>query len=335
MKTSPMTIKDVAAAIGVVIIWGLNFVAMKLSLHDLTPMQLGAARYFFAAIPLVFFIRPPAVPWKRILLYGLIQGLGQFGLLFLALRLGMTAALASVLMQTQVFFTALLAYFLLNEKLSRLLIGGLFFAAMGLTCFLMNFTGLGFVESAGITIAGFALNLCAAAMWGGSNILVKQLQHISPNYNALQFVVWASLVPILPFLLLSWWMDPAEAQANWRNASWTAWMGAAYLGLVATIVAYSMWTGLLMRHPATKVAPFSLGVPVVGLMAGTVVLGEKITAWQWLGILFILASLLYVLLGGRLVAMHSRSMALLRDDGERLVQTGVTSREELLRVTRD
>lgn len=303
-----MTGKDIAAALGVVLIWGLNFVAMKLALEDFTPMQLGAARYLFAALPLVMLVRRPTVPWSRVLLYGLIQGVGQFGLLFMALRWGMTAALASVLMQTQLFFTALLACVLLNEKLSRPLIGGLLFAAAGLACFLLNFSGLGWAESAGVTLMGFALNLSAAAMWGGSNIVVKRLQQVSPHYNALQFVVWASLVPIVPFLVLSWWMDPPSAQSNWERASWTAWVGAAYLGWAATIAAYAMWTGLLMRHPATRVAPFSLGVPVVGLLAGTVVLGERITAWQGLGILFILAALLFVLFGGRDCLFFGRCM---------------------------
>lgn len=305
MKTSPMTGKDVAAALGVVIIWGLNFVAMKLALVDFTPMQLGAARYLFAALPMVLVVRRPDVPWIRLLLYGLIQGVGQFGLLFMALRLGMTAALASVLMQTQVFFTALLAYVLLNEKLSKPLLGGLLFAAMGLVCFLMNFTELGLIESTGITLAGFVLNLGAAAMWGCSNIAIKQLQRVSPHYNALQFVVWASLVPIVPFLMLSWWLDPSAARSNWIGASWTAWLGAAYLGWFATAAAYAMWTGLLKRHPATRVAPFSLGVPVVGLLAGTIVLDERLTGWQAVGILFILASLLYVLFGSRIAIMRS------------------------------
>ena len=134
---------DLGAALGVVVIWGLNFVAMKFALRDFTPFQLGAVRYLFAVLPLALFIRPPKVAWKWVLLYGLCQGVGQFGFLFSALQAGMTAALASVLMQTQVFFTALFGFFLLHERMSRPLVGGLTLAAAGLICFGMNFVAGG------------------------------------------------------------------------------------------------------------------------------------------------------------------------------------------------
>ena len=79
-----------------------------------------------------------------------------------------------------------------------------------------------------------------------------------------------------------------------------SWLAAAYLGWLATLVGYGLWTGLLKRHPANKVAPFSLGVPVVGLAAGMIVLGEIITPWQWAGIALLVAALVCVMLGGRL-----------------------------------
>jgi len=98
---------DWARAIAVVVIWGLNFVVMKLGLHSLSPMLLGALRFSAASLPLLLFVRPPrGLPWRFTLGYGLAQGVGQFGLLFLGLRLGMTASMASVVMQVQVFFTS-------------------------------------------------------------------------------------------------------------------------------------------------------------------------------------------------------------------------------------
>ncbi len=177
MTARHFSARDYAAALGVIVIWGLNFVAMKFALHDFTPFQLGAARYVVAVLPLVFFIRAPRLHWKWVLLYGLCQGVGQFGFLFLALKVGMTAALASVLMQTHVFFTALFSFFLLHERLSRPLMGGLTFAALGLACFGMNFI----VGTAGVTtVSGLLLNLCAAAMWAGSNIVARKAQRAEP-----------------------------------------------------------------------------------------------------------------------------------------------------------
>jgi O-acetylserine/cysteine efflux transporter len=294
--------RDATAALSIVVIWGLNFVAMKFALRDFTPFQLGAARYVFAALPLVFLVRRPAVAWKWLLLYGLFQGVGQFGFLFSALKVGMTAALASVLMQTQVFFTALFGALLLRERLSRPLAGGLVLAALALVCFAMNFTGGAAPAAvAAVTLGGFVLNLCGAAMWAASNIIARKTQQASPGYDPLGFVVWTSLVPILPFMVFTLLFDPPAVAWRWTGAALTSWLGVAYLGWIATIAAYAMWTGLLKRHPANRVAPFSLGVPVVGLGAGMLVLGEQITPWQWAGIACVVAALACVMFGARLL----------------------------------
>jgi len=290
--------RDLAAALAIVFIWGMNFVAMKFALRDFTPFQLGAARYVLAVLPLVFFIKAPRLHWKWVVLYGLFQGVGQFGFLFSAIKVGMTASLASVLMQTQVFFTAIFGYVLLHERANRPLQIGLLLAALGLGCFAMNYVG---PQQAGnaTTLWGFVLNLCAAAMWAASNIVARKSQQASAGFDALAFVVWSSLVPVLPFVAMSLVFDDPAVRWNWTAAGIGSWLSVAYLGWIATIFAYGMWTGLLKRHPANRVAPFSLGVPVVGLAAGLVVLGESITGWQWAGIALVVAALGWVMLGGR------------------------------------
>ncbi len=297
---------DLMAALAVVVIWGLNFVAMKFALRDFTPFQLGAARYVFAVLPLVLVFRPPKVAWKWVVLYGLFQGVGQFGFLFSALQAGMTAALASVLMQTQVFFTALFGFFLLNEKMSRPLVGGLALAALGLMCFGMNIVAGGGLAGA-VTGWGFALNLGAASMWAASNIIARKAQHSSAGFDAVAFVVWSSLVPIVPFVGFTLLFDAEATRWQWTSAPLSGWLSVAYLGWIATIVAYAMWTGLLKRHAANRVAPFSLGVPLVGLTAGVLVLGEGITGWQWAGIALVVAALVCVMFGGRLARLPKAS----------------------------
>ncbi len=287
---------DLLAALGVVVIWGLNFVAMKYSLRDFTPFQLGFFRYVFAVLPLIFFVRKPRLSWRWLVPAGLAQ-LGQFGLLFVALKVGMTAALASVLMQTQVFFTTLLGVALLGERLSGPLRAGLALAAVGLLCFGLNFTGGS--ATAGITVLGLVLNLGGAFRWAASNIVARRAQAAQPGYDPLQFVVWMSLVPILPFGAMALFFEPAATHDQWRHASLGGWLGVAYLGWFATIAAYAMWTGLLKRHPANRVAPFSLGVPVIGLAAGMLTLGERVTAWQWAGSACVVAALGVVMFGGR------------------------------------
>jgi O-acetylserine/cysteine efflux transporter len=301
MRPAVLSGRDLAAALVVVVVWGVNFVVMKFALRDFTPFQLGAARYVFAVLPLLLFVRPPAIPWKWLVLYGLFQGVGQFGILFLALKVGMTAALASVLLQTQVFFTALFGFVLLHERASRPLQAGMVLAALGLACFALNYLAPAAGGAvAATTLAGFVLTLGAAAMWAMSNIVARHVQQGGVAYSPMAFVVWSSLFAILPFTLLSLVFDPEATRWQWTQARASSWLAVAYLGWVATILGYSLWTGLLKRHPANRVAPFSLGVPVVGLTTGMLVLGEAITPWQWAGITLVVAALACVMLGGML-----------------------------------
>ena len=302
MKSSVLTGRDLLAALVVVVVWGLNFVVMKFALRDFSPFQLGAARYVFAVLPLILFIKPPGIARKWVLLYGLFQGVGQFGILFFALKVGMTAALASVLLQTQVFFTALFGFVLLHERASKPLQAGMVLAALGLGCFGLNYVnpGLGSGTGAGnaTTLAGFALTLCAAAMWALSNIVARRVQQLHNDYSPIAFVVWSSSVAIVPFMVLCLAFDAPGIRWQWLDARSSSWLAVAYLGWVATVLGYSLWTGLLKRHPANKVAPFSLGVPIVGLTTGMLVLGEVITPWQWAGIALVVAALACVMLGG-------------------------------------
>jgi O-acetylserine/cysteine efflux transporter len=303
-QTQHFTTRDYLSALAVVVIWGLNFIFMKFALRDFTPFQMGAARYVFAVLPLIVFIKRPNFDVKWLLYYGLFQGVGQFGFLFVGIKLGMTAALASVLMQTQVFFTALIGFFLLGEKPSRSLQIGLFLAAMGLACFAMNYIAPQATNTPATTLFGLIFCVLGASMWAASNIVVRKAQQSlkkDTSFDAVAFLVWSSIVPILPFIVLTLLFDAEATRWRWLDASWGSWVSIAFLGWVATIIAYALWTGLLKRHPANRVAPFSLGVPMVGITAGMVVLGEQITTWQWGGIALVVAALLMVMFGPRVL----------------------------------
>lgn len=298
MRSNALTGRDLAAAFAVVVVWGVNFVVMKFALRDFSPFQLGTARFVFAVLPLALFIRPPRIHWKWVVLYGLFQGVGQFGILFIALKVGMTAALASVILQTQVFFTALFGFVLLKERASRPLQAGMLLAALGLACFALNYITPGTGLAGATTVTGFVLTLCSASMWAMSNIVARRVQQNYADYSPMAFVVWSSSVAILPFAGLSLIFDSPAIRWQWLDARGSSWLAVTYLGWVATILGYSLWTGLLKRHPANRVAPFSLGVPVVGLATGMLVLGEVITPWQWAGIALVVGALACVMLGG-------------------------------------
>lgn len=285
---------DLLRALGVIVIWGLNFVVMKTGLQSLSPMMLGALRFMAASLPFVLFVPRPALPWRHVLAYGLAQGVGQFGLLFLGLRLGMTAGMASVVMQTQAFFTLIMAATLLGERARPAQWLGLSVAFVGLLM-IAGAHGEGALQ---MTLAGFVLTLGAAFMWAVSNLVARQAARTG-TYEPFSFIVWSSLVPIVPFLLLSAAVDgPASMAAQIARFDGRALFAVLYLALLATLLAYSLWTRLLQRHPAGRVTPFSLLVPVVGLVAAMTLLGEVPTPLQWAGTATVLAGMVVNQLGG-------------------------------------
>lgn len=279
---------DLLRALAVVVIWGLNFVVMKVGLQGLGPMLLGALRFAAAALPFLLFVKFPRLPLRYVAGYGLAQGLGQFGFLFLGLQLGMTAGMASVVMQTQAFFTLLLAVPLLGEKARPAQWQGLTAALIGLVM-IATAHGQGLGQ---MTLVGFVLTLSAAFMWSVSNLIARLASRVS-DYEPFPFIVWSSVFPILPFMGLALLQDGSEVV--WQqltNMGVGAWLSVAYLAWLATLLAYTLWTQLLKRHPAGRVTPFSLLVPVVGLWAAWVFFDEQPVAQQWLGTTAVLLGLL-------------------------------------------
>jgi len=296
MTTTHLSRKDYFCALAVVVIWGTNFVAMKVGMRGLSPMLLGALRFALAAFPLILFVRAPKLPWRWVAAYGLVQGLGQFGLLFTALKFGMPAGMASLVIQTQAFFTLLLAAPILHERAQRHHWIGLGVAALGLAVIA---GGRG--EGPGqMTMLGFVLTLGGAFMWAVSNIIVRLASRKSPGYDPFAFIAWSSAAPVLPFLLLAVLIDGWEPVAGMiMNIGWGEILSVLYLAVLATLVAYTLWTQLLTRHAAAKIAPFSLLVPVVGLWAASVAFGERLETLQWVGVACVLAGLIFNQLGGR------------------------------------
>lgn len=266
--------KDWLAALVVIVAWGLNFVVIKQGLSEIPPLLLGALRFSLVAFPAVFFIKRPALPWRTILLYGLTISLGQFIFLFTAMYVGMPAGLASLVLQSQAFFTVLMAALFLGEKVRRHNILGMAVAV----------AGLGFIELSAapgsVPILGFVLTLLAALSWAAGNIVTKGTGKI----DMLGLVVWGALVPPVPFLILSWIFEGSQLmQASLAGITYVGVLAVFYLAMIATIVGYVLWGRLLSRHPASKVAPLSLLVPVVGLLSSAWFLDERLAAIQWLG----------------------------------------------------
>jgi O-acetylserine/cysteine efflux transporter len=289
--------------VAIVFIWGSNFVVMKIGLQDMGPMLLGAMRFAVASLPLLLFVRRPDLPWRFIAGYGLAQGLGQFGFLFLGLWLGMPAGIASMVLQTQAFFTVMLAAVFLHERTRVNQWLGLVVSACGLVLIAAG----GGAGASHVPLGGFLLCVAGAAMWAASNIVARLAQRHNAHYDAVSLVVWGSTAPVLPFLLLAVWQDGWPAtQHSLTHMSWRGAAAVVYLALVATVLAYSMWAHLLKRHPAGKVAPFSLLVPVVGLYAAWIVFDERLATLQWLGVATVAIGLLVNNFGHKLKSLLLR-----------------------------
>lgn len=291
----PFARKDLVAAFAVILIWAMNFVALKMGLKSFTPLQLAAARFILSAFPMVLLVRPPTVGIQWVIGYGLLQGVGQFGLLILALKVGMTAALAPVVMQMQVFVTAVLGVLLLGETLGRPLKIGLACAALGLSCLAIN--ALAPEHSGTVTLAGIVLTLLAASSWAGSNIVVRQLQARGAKYKPLSLVVWSSVISALCLTVLSLLLDAPADRWRWTEAPAEVWLWVVYVSWIGNVVSFWLWASLLGRYAANRVAPFSFGVPVLGILAGTLILHETVTLWQWIGGALVMLALLVVLRG--------------------------------------
>ncbi|GGH49741.1 O-acetylserine/cysteine exporter [Comamonas phosphati] len=295
-SSSGMSRSDWASALIVIVVWGLNFIAMKWGLETLSPLLLCALRFVAASLPFLLFVRPPRnLSWGLLAAYGLVQGVGQFGLLFTGMKLGMPAGMASVVLQTQAFITMLLAAAMLDEKPRRWQWLGLAIAIGGLV-----FIGAAHGEGAtDMTLVGFVLTVGAAAMWAGSNLLTRLAARQGP-YEPVPFIVWSSLFPIVPLLLLSVWVDGADSVQRQLQGIGLRELGVvAYLALLSTLLGYGLWTRLLQRYAASTVAPLSLLVPVVGLLSAMLILGERPTSMQWLGTLAVLAGMVVNQFGGR------------------------------------
>ena len=303
MNPLPLSRGDLLRALAVVVIWGLNFVVMKIGLQGIGPMLLGALRFAAAALPFLLFVSWPKLPWRYVVAYGLAQGLGQFGFLFLGLQMGMTAGMASVVMQTQAFFTLLLAVPVLGER-ARWSQGLGLLVALGGLVLIATAHGEGPGQ---MTLAGFVLTLSAAFMWAVSNLVARLASRVA-DYDPFPFIVWSSVFPIVPFLGLALWMDGASGVwAQVAGLSLSAVLAVLFLAWLATLLAYTLWTQLLKRHPAGRVTPFSLLVPVVGLWAAWVFFDELPLFQQWLGTGAVLMGLVVNQLGGWLVSRRSSS----------------------------
>lgn len=291
-----MSRKDGLLALLVVVVWGLNFVVIKVGLHNMPPLMLAGLRFLLVAFPAIFFVARPKIPLSLLLGYGLTISFGQFAFLFSAIKFGMPAGLASLVLQAQAFFTIILGALAFGERLQGKQLVGIALAVFGVLVLIEAS-----LNGQHVGMLGFMLTLAAALSWACGNIFNKKIMQHPSRPAVMSLVVWSALIPVVPFFLASLLLDgPAQITQSLVAIDMTTILSLVYLAFVATIVGYGIWGSLLGRYETWRVAPLSLLVPVVGLASAAVLLDETLTGLQLLGALLIMAGLYINVFGFRL-----------------------------------
>jgi len=266
-QTTPrpvMSVPHIALAVLIAAIWGFNFVVIRLGLDAFPPLLFNGLRFAVASLPFLLFLPKPGVPWRWVLSTGLVLGIMKFSLLFVAMAHGMPAGMASVVMQAQALFSVIFAAVLLGERPGGAQWLGLSIAAVGLAV-------IGVDMGVGASLVAFGLVILAAACWGFANILTRKAAAPQP----LAFMVWVSAVPPLPMFGLSWIFEGQDAiAAALGGLGMKGVLTTLYIGLLSTTACFAAWSFLLRQYKASIVAPFTLLVPVFGLISAGLVLDE-------------------------------------------------------------
>ncbi len=293
--SSTLPVRHFLLAVAVVAVWGTNFVVIKLALAQLPPLLLATLRFSFALLPAVFFLKRPAVPWRNLATYGVLIGAGQFGLLFIAMNGHISPGLASLVIQTQVFFTIAMAMRAAGERVQAFQWLALLLAGAGLAVIATHTDG-------STTPLGLAIILVAAFCWACGNMASRQAGS-SGHVDMLAYVVWASAFAIPPLLLLSLAIEgPARIASALAHADAVAWGAVVWQAVGNTLFGYAAWGWLLARHPAATITPMALGVPVFGMASASWWLGEPLPGWKLAAAALVLGGLALNLLWPRLRA---------------------------------
>lgn len=280
----------------VVLIWGINFLAIHSALVGLPPFLLCALRFGLASIPLVFFLPRPKAPLKSIIGYGIFTFSLQFGFLFSGIALGFAPGLASLVLQIQVFFSMGLASVVFKDRPSNWKIIGA----------LISFIGLGIVAGhvdGSATLSGLILILLSALSWSIGNMFSKKVASESP----LALVVWGNLIAFPFMIIISLFAEgPALISTSLQNLPLETIIAVMYIVCMSTFVGYGIWGFLLNSYSTAVIAPFTLLIPVIGLLSSAIVLGEGLPSWKLLACFFIMIGLIFNLLENNIRKVFAR-----------------------------
>ncbi|MGO2236658.1 MAG: EamA family transporter [Marinomonas sp.] len=276
-----MKLRDFGLLFALMALWGLNFSVIKLGVNSVHPLVLTALRFSFAVFPLIFFIKKPDVPWRYLIAYGLSFGVGVWGLTTLSIGAGVSAGMASLLLDMSVVSSLLVGWLCLNETITRNKLLGAGLALLGLALIMYS-------EGGSVTGKGLVLVLMASMFWSVNGLIVKRA-----NTKAIfAFNIWGMLFAPLPLLLLAVTFEGTQVVTELPNqfTQWTL-FSALFQAYPTTLLGYWFWNKMIMKYSVSSVAPMTLLVPVFGILGGYWFYDESIETSQIIAAILILLGL--------------------------------------------
>ncbi|WP_433078991.1 EamA family transporter [Dactylosporangium sp. CA-052675] len=265
--------RDLALAIVVSLIWGVNFVVIRVGLDSMSPLLFCALRFGVAALPAVFLVGRPKAPWRWVIATGIALGVVKFSLLFAGMAAGLPSGLSALVLQSQVVFTLVFATVLLRDRPGPRRVGGVVLAAAGIV---LIATQLGLDRPLG----AFLLVVAAGAAWGLANVAMRK----AAAADMLNFMVWVSAVATPPLVLLTLTVDgPAYVWSTLRGLDLVAVAAIAYIAYLSTLLGFGVWGRLIGRYGAGTVAPFAALAPVFAILSSALFLHERIHWYDLVG----------------------------------------------------
>ncbi|MCI0993878.1 EamA family transporter [Pseudomonas corrugata] len=279
-----------ALAVLITAIWGINFSVIKLGLATVDPFILAGIRFSLCALPAIFFIRKPDVPWRYLIGYGLVFGIGLWGVVNLGIKAGLSAGIASLILQFSAFFTLLLGGWVFKEALTRFQVLGMLIAFGGLLCIIM-------ISDGSVSLSGVLLVLAGAASWSVANIINKK----ASTRDVFGFLVWSSAFAPIPLFALDYAINGSAGYSSFiQQVDMTAVLSILFQVYPNTLFAYWIWNSLLKTYPVSTVAPLSLLVPIFGMLGSVFVFHESVPLNKVLAVVLIVLGLGVGLYGQRI-----------------------------------
>ncbi|WP_010455387.1 EamA family transporter [Pseudomonas mandelii] len=287
-----MKARHLLLAISITAIWGVNFSVIKLGLTTVDPLILAGIRFTLCTLPAIFFIPKPDVQWRYIIGYGLVFGIGLWGVVNLGIKSGLSAGIASLVLQFSAFFTILLGSWVFKETISRYQLAGMGIAFCGLLSIISIVDGT-------VTTAGLMLVLLGAVAWSAANVINKKAR----TTQVFAFLVWSSAFSPIPLFALDYAVNGSTGyNALMNQLDYRAVLSILFQVYPNTLFGYWVWNSLLKRYPVSTVAPLSLLVPVFGLLGSVMIFNEPLSFNKIVAVVLIVSGLGVGLYGQRLLS---------------------------------